>query len=121
MSSSSEEIPIAGWNDQRQVEWYLNRINDLPPRSAGEDTLRSLLPPQPRSLLDLGCGGGRLADLVLAARTSLTEVVAMDVSPPMLTRARKRFAGDHRVTVRRWDIGSPIEGLGRFSGTDKVG
>lgn len=36
---SSAEAQTAGWDDQRQVDWYLDRIGQLPPRLAGEEAL----------------------------------------------------------------------------------
>jgi tRNA (cmo5U34)-methyltransferase len=96
------------------VDRYLDRVGLLAPRLAGEDVLRSLLPPRPRSLLDLGCGDGRLAALALEARPSLHRVLAVDSSAPMLERARRTVAGDRRVTVLQWDMVRPIESLGSF-------
>ena len=104
----------ASWSDEHLVERYLRRVEGLAPRRAGDDVLRSVLPDRPTSLLDLGCGDGRLAALALEARPSLDRVVAVDSSPPMVARARSRFAGDRRVTVRRWDMARPIDPLGRF-------
>lgn len=110
----SDELQTAGWGDQGQVDWYLDRISKLPPRVAGEDVLRSVLPPAPRSLLDLGCGDGRLSALALEARSTITRVVAVDMSPPMLRHARNRFEDDQRVTVRGWDMNWSIAPLGNF-------
>lgn len=100
--------PTGGWTDPDQVQWYTDRIGALAPRRAGEAALREMLPPAPRRVLDLGCGDGRLAALVLDARPSVTEVVAMDRSEPMLDQARARFAGDPRVEVVRGDLQDPI-------------
>ncbi len=107
-------LPPAGWGDEHLVERYLRRVERLAPRQAGEDVLRSVLPDRPTSLLDLGCGDGRLAALALDARPGLVRVVAVDSSPPMVSRARSRFAGDRRVTVRRWDMARSIQPLGHF-------
>jgi len=95
------------------VEWYLGRIDRLVARAAGEAVLVEALPSEPRRLLDLGCGDGRLAALVMQARPSVTQLVAVDVSPPMLERARERFAGDRRVEVRTWDLAEPLGPLGK--------
>jgi SAM-dependent methyltransferase len=103
-----------GWRDPNQVEGYLHRIDRLEARRAGEQMLAEVLPPHPRRVLDLGCGDGRLAALVLDARPGVSEVVAVDVSPPMLERARQRFADDRRVTVRERDLDEPLGPLGRF-------
>lgn len=106
--------PTGGWSDADQVEWYTERIGRLEARGAGERMVVDLLPPEPRRLLDLGCGDGRLTDLVLASRPSLERAVAVDRSPPMLERARDRFSMEPRVEVREWDLENPISPLGRF-------
>ena len=58
-----------------------------------------------------------MSALVLEQCPGLECVVAVDSSPPMLDRARRRFAGDPRVTVRRADLARPmprLEASGRF-------
>jgi tRNA (cmo5U34)-methyltransferase len=104
----------AGWTDPGQVEWYLERVDGLAPRVAAEELLGSILPPMPERLLDLGCGDGRLAALALDARSSLSEVVALDRSAPMLDRARQRFGSDPRVTLGAWDMADSIASFGDF-------
>ena len=106
--------PTAGWADAGQVAWYVERIGRLEGRMAGERVLAEILPAAPRRVLDLGCGDGRVAALVLSHRESVEEVVAVDCSPPMLDLARERFAGDRRVEVREGDLDDPITALGRF-------
>jgi SAM-dependent methyltransferase len=103
-----------GWRDPVQVEEYLGRVGTLPPRLAGEAVLADVLPESPERALDLGCGDGRLAALVLEARPSVTAVLAVDSSPPMLEEARLRFDGDPRVELRRYDLKDPLTGIGRF-------
>ena len=88
-----------GWHDPAQVDEYLGRVGQLAPRRAGEEMLVDVLPAAPERVADLGCGDGRLAALVLDARPSVTEVVAVDASPPMLDKARERFDGNARVQV----------------------
>jgi tRNA (cmo5U34)-methyltransferase len=106
--------PTAGWDDDEQVRWYLDRIDRLPPRLAGEQVLAEVLPAEPVRALDLGCGDGRLAALVLGARPSVTAVVAVDRSEPMLASARERFADDDRVEIATFDLNDPLGPLGRF-------
>ncbi len=106
--------PVAGWSDAAQVEWYVDRIGKLEARQAGERMLADVMPPAPRRVLDLGCGDGRLAALALTERPSVEAIVAVDVSPPMLERARARFASEHRVEVRPWDLRHPLTPLGTF-------
>ncbi len=114
MSATVHPTPVGGWGDDEQVSWYLGRIGRLEARQAGERALVDVLAPSPRSVLDLGCGDGRLAALALAERPGIERVVAVDRSAPMLAHARERFADDGRVEVRRWDLGDPITSLGPF-------
>jgi tRNA (cmo5U34)-methyltransferase len=103
-----------GWSNEEQVDAYLARVDRLGPRQAGEEMLVDLLPPQPKRILDLGCGDGRLSALVMAARPSVRLVVMVDMSPPMLARARERFAEDTRVEVVDRNLTEPLSDLGTF-------
>lgn len=113
-SSGPENPQTATWTDSDRVDRYLARIGGLAPRVAGEEVLVSVLPASPRSVLDLGCGDGRLAALVLEHRPSVESVLAVDTSPAMLGHARDRFDGDHRVCVREWSLDDPLTPLGSF-------
>jgi ubiquinone/menaquinone biosynthesis C-methylase UbiE len=112
--AGSEDHRFTSWSDPEQVEGYLARVGGLEPRIAGEQALLSLLPTAPDSLLDLGCGDGRLAARVVDACPGIRSVVAVDSSPAMLDHARARFDGDPRVTVRSWDLADPLVPLGAF-------
>jgi tRNA (cmo5U34)-methyltransferase len=103
-----------GWSDVARVEEYLDRVGRLAPRLAGEAMLVEVLPSRPERVADLGCGDGRLGAVVLEARPSVNEVVAVDISPPMLRKARDRFKGDRRVRVLEWDLGHDLSALGHF-------
>ncbi len=103
-----------GWRDEGQVAEYLERMDVLPPRLAGEDALTSALPAEPRSVLDLGAGDGRLGALVASARPTIERVVLVDNSPPMLDRARARFAGDGRFEVYERDLKESVSAFGQF-------
>ena len=104
----------ASWSDPDRVDRYLARVGEVTPRAAGEEVLVSALPESPLSVLDLGCGDGRLAALVLEHRPSVQHVVAVDSSPAMLGHARRRFADDHRVDVQTWQLEDPLTALGSF-------
>jgi tRNA (cmo5U34)-methyltransferase len=105
---------LVTWSDPERVDHYLNRIGGLAPRAAGEEVLVSVLPDSPRSVLDLGCGDGRLAALVLEHRPFVEHLVAVDSSPVMLGYARDRFSDDQRVDVRQWNLDDPLTSLGSF-------
>jgi len=116
---ASDQHP--GWDDPQRVHGYLERVGRLEPRLEGEDALRALLPAAPSSVLDLGCGDARLAALVVEACPSITRVVGIDASPPMLERARARFAADahashtsRSVEIRMGELDDDLRPLGRF-------
>jgi len=106
--------PTGGWSHPEQVTWYTERIGKLEARRAGERMLVEVLPAAPRRVLDLGCGDGRLAALVLEHRSTVDEVVAIDISAPMLDLARRRFVGDERVEIRTGDLRDSLASLGAF-------
>ncbi len=103
------------WHDHEKVDEYVGRVGRLAARKAGEAALVETLPRDVGRVLDLGCGDGRLAALVLGARPGATEAVAVDRSAPMLDLARRRFAGDERVRVVEHDMTEPLPpSFGRF-------
>jgi SAM-dependent methyltransferase len=113
-SGTHDESEHAHWHDPATVDEYLERVGRLAPRLAGEAVLVEVLPAAPERVADLGCGDGRLAALVLEARPSVTELVAVDASPPMLDKARARFAEDERVRVVEHNLDDDIAPLGDF-------
>jgi tRNA (cmo5U34)-methyltransferase len=102
------------WRDEAKVEEYVGRVGRLAARQAGELELVEALPAEVRRVLDLGCGDGRLAALVLEARPAVAEAVGLDSSPPMLDLARQRFQDDARVEVRAHDLDDTLPALGAF-------
>ena len=101
------------WQAAQHVEAYLQRADLGPHRSAGEAVLLEELPAGVSRILDLGSGDGRLLDLVLRARPEAAGV-ALDFSPPMLDRLRKRFAGSRRVEIVEHDLDHSLPALGSF-------
>ena len=67
----------------------------------------------PGRVLELGCGDGRLAALVLDAFPE-SRVTCVDMSPPMLEAVANRFAGDERVEVVVYDMGERLPFAGPF-------
>ena len=101
------------WTSKEHVRDYLGRADQISHRSEGEAALLEFIPSGTRRILDLGTGDGRLLALVRAAHPE-TEAVAVDFSPAMLEAARKRFAGDSRVTVVEHNMDSSLPAWGQF-------
>jgi ubiquinone/menaquinone biosynthesis C-methylase UbiE len=110
----SGEVPEHTWKDHEKVHEYVGRVGKLAARAAGEAELADNLPDQVERVLDLGCGDGRLAALVLEARPDAIEAVGLDSSPPMLDLARERFGDDPRVALVEHDLEEPLPDLGAF-------
>jgi len=105
---------VTTWRDPSKVDEYLARIGRIEARREGERELIDALPAAVAWALDLGCGDGRLLSLVLDARAEISEAIGVDSSPPMLDRARVRFAGDSRVTIVEGDLRQSIGATGPF-------
>ena len=99
MASDADPADATGWRDPAQVDEYVSRISVLAPRLAGEEVLVDALPPEPRRVLDLGCGDGRLAARVLEARLRSRRWSASTprrrCSPSPATRFADRLACRH--------------------------
>jgi SAM-dependent methyltransferase len=98
--------------DPRVFSLFLEIYGSLPRAGPGrtEDTLRalSLVPAdlRPRTVLDLGCGPGAQT-LVLAEALPEASIIAMDLTPQMVTEANRRCAEaglGERVRVKRGDM-----------------
>jgi tRNA (cmo5U34)-methyltransferase len=101
------------WQTAKHALGYLEQADRVPHRSAGEAALIDELPETVRRVLDLGCGDGRLLDLVLRARPAALGV-AVDFSPPMLARLRQRFDASERVQIIAHNLEGPLPPLGLF-------
>jgi len=102
----------ATWKDEDKVGEYIERVGRLEARRAGEAELLEALPVDVDRVLDLGCGDGRLAGLVLDARPGATSAIGLDSSPPMIELARDRFRRDPRVEIREHDLRAPLPAVG---------
>jgi tRNA (cmo5U34)-methyltransferase len=96
------------WADPAHAEHYLNRADRLPHRHEAEEVLLGdLSPALPGRVLDLGCGDGRLTELVLGAYPGSTAVCA-DLSTAMLTEADQRLPTDGTVKLVQLDFDRPL-------------
>ena len=112
---SKEGKPISEWQTLDHALSYLARADKLPHRTEGEGVLLEQIPRSAKRVLDLGTGDGRLLALIKLKRSEI-EGVALDFSEPMLSQARKRFAGDKRVIIVKHDFSFrlPAAELGCF-------
>lgn len=102
------------WKDSAKVDEYVGRVGRLRARAAGEDALLETLPDRVERVLDLGCGDGRLLQLVVDARPDVVRGVGLDNSPPMLDLARQRFDNDERIGLVEHDLATGLPPLGSF-------
>ena len=92
------------WLSADRAADYLARADGLPHRGEGEGVLvRDLAGALPGRVLDVGCGDGRLTTLVLDAYPESVATL-VDMSPPMLAAAARRFEGDPPVTLVAHDF-----------------
>lgn len=98
----STDRPDGDWNASKY-----DRVAD-PQTRWGEEVLERLPLKGDETVLDAGCGTGRVTELLLA-RLPLGRVVALDFSASMLSEARGRLArfGD-QVTYVEADLGRPL-------------
>jgi tRNA (cmo5U34)-methyltransferase len=106
---------ISEWQTVDHALAYLTRADTLPHRTEGEKVLLDQIPLNPKRVLDLGTGDGRLLALVKLKKPQI-EGIALDFSEPMLEQARKRFKNDKSVTVVKHDFSFslPCSKLGFF-------
>jgi SAM-dependent methyltransferase len=102
------------WDRPDHAAGYLARVHSVPHRTEGEGVLVSdLTGCLPGRLLDLGCGDGRLTELLLAAYPG-SAAVCVDFSETMLTAAADRLKGV--ADVVRHDLAEPLPSDGPASG-----
>jgi tRNA (cmo5U34)-methyltransferase len=101
------------WDSPEHALDYLRRADSIPHRVEGESTLLEFIPAQPKRILDLGSGAGRLLGLLKAARPA-AQFVALDFSPTMLDALKEQFGADSAVTIIAHNLDQPLPALGSF-------
>lgn len=93
------------WSDPWRIGDYLAR--EIPHRDIAEQLLLEALPEHVQSVVDLGTGDGRVLALVRGSYPDACGI-GLDVSEPMLARARERFAGERAVQLVEHDLTQPL-------------
>lgn len=109
--STSQDVNL--WSTAGHALDYLRRADSIPHRVEGEATLLELISENPRRVLDLGSGAGRLLGLVKAARPG-AQFVALDFSATMLDELHRLFDADPAVQIVPHDFDRPLPDLGPF-------
>ena len=89
------------------VHGKLGRLFFHPGGRGATERLLALLPPLPQGtlLVELGCGAGETARMVLDSRDCT--YLGIDASPAMLARAGMKTSADsHRATLQKYDLSS---------------
>ena len=102
---------VDAWTDPERVAEYLAR--EIPHRDVAEGLLLAALPSRIERFLDLGTGEGRLLGLFRSHHPE-AQGVGLDSSPPMLARARERFAEGEPIELHMHDLTHPLITEGPF-------
>jgi SAM-dependent methyltransferase len=98
---------VADWNGQSGERWVAHQAR-LDARLAvfGQAAIEAAAPATGERVLDVGCGAGA-SSLALAARVGAGgQVLGVDISEPLISRARARAAQDTQVLFRVADASS---------------
>ena len=112
MSHTKPDDP-SHWLTSWRVRQYLNRANNIPYRSDGEQVLLDFIPMSTRRILDLGTGDGRLIKL-LRQKIPNIKCIGIDFSPHMLNILRRLYEADKSVSIVEHDFGSQLPEIGFF-------
>jgi SAM-dependent methyltransferase len=99
--TNSEQVGY--WNDQAGLKWVaMQRDLDAQLEPLGSLAMDRLAFASGERVLDVGCGAGATS-LSIAARVAPGEVTGVDISKPLLARARERAAAVDNVRFEEAD------------------
>jgi len=110
---NSVRVTFNEWTTSEHAFSYLSRADAIPHRTEGERVVLDHVALTARRILDLGTGDGRLLALLRIDRPQ-SAGVGIDISEPMLERARERFVADDRAELIHHDLAAPLPDLGTF-------
>jgi SAM-dependent methyltransferase len=104
------------WSADRTAEYWLDRRPRIPRWSEAESVVLGdvIAGRRVERVLDLGTGDGHMLAAIRKAHPAL-EGVGIDISPSLLTAARRRFDGDGAIHLIEHDLAQALPGdLGTF-------
>src|SRR6266496_4367818 len=106
---------IAAWNGQSGERWVTNQARlDAMLAVFGQAAIEAAAPATGERVLDVGCGAGA-SSLALAARVGARgQVLGVDISEPLIVRARALAPQDTPAQFRVADAGSAELPKGAF-------
>jgi SAM-dependent methyltransferase len=104
---SRADVETNEWADPEHAQGFLDRRGGIPQLEVGYSELLKIVPLNPRRILDLGCGDGKVMAMLGGSG------IALDFSPRMLELARTRFHADD-VEVVEHNLNGPLPDLGTF-------
>jgi SAM-dependent methyltransferase len=114
----------SAWQNAEVARQFVDGSRDAIPYGADQLAVMLVLihrfRPRPHRLLDLGCGDGTLARLVLDAAPG-ARAILLDHSEPMVARARERMAPyGERCEIRLADLKDAITDLAAAGSLDLI-
>jgi SAM-dependent methyltransferase len=100
-------VETNAWVSAAHARAYLDRAGSIPRMETAYEELLEVLPLNPQRVLDLGCGDGKVMDMIGGPG------VAVDFSPTMLEAARARFQTDD-IEVVEHNLNAPLPDMGTF-------
>ena len=106
MSNMSED-PVAYWNDSAGPKWAnIQEPIDRMMTPITTELMAQLAPQLGESAIDVGCGTGELSELLADKVGSTGQVLAVDVSEPLLKKAQERLSKVSHVKFLLADAGT---------------
>ena len=103
------------WNDTAGPEWLEREVEFVAALAPfGAELLRRAAPDAGAHVLDVGCGFGETTAAIAAAVGPRGRVMGIDISAPMLERARARTSGLTNVIWRQDDAQTAALPAGHF-------
>ncbi len=116
-TQTENKIPYQAdyWNEDGGKRWLRNLAwLEIMLAPVGDAMLKRAAARSGEAVLDVGCGGGKLASRLAATVGTQGSVLAVDVSAMLLDQARQDYGGIPALTFRLADAATDHLGSGKF-------